>query len=219
MKRTEITVVGEAKRDAIKAFSAMPMQYCKSISNRITSIKEVLDNENPIQLSELKRTSPAQLSAVLIKFIEGTLDWFGYKKEEMPDSRVSMLVGSIMEKYFYFTIEDVCLCFKRGRENDSYDKFYGRLDCSVFLKWFAKYDKERENALQSHPSNNQAVTNLMQGIPWEEYREELVIRVECGDMYANEQLRQMESVRRRFEADKGKLFAYQYNRKHRFDSK
>ena len=101
MITTEITVVGEAKREAIKAFSAMPMQYCRSISNRITSIKEVLDNENPIQLSELKRTSPAQLSAVLIKFIEGTLDWFGYKKEEMPDSRVSMLVGSIMEKYFY----------------------------------------------------------------------------------------------------------------------
>lgn len=197
----------------------MPMQYCKSISNRITSIKEVLDNENPIQLSELRRTSPAQLSAVLIKFIEGTLDWFGYKKEEMPDSRVSMLVSSIMEKYFYFTIEDVCLCFKRGRESESYDKFYGRLDCSVFLKWFAKYDKERENVLQSHPSNNQAVPNLMQGVPWDEYREELVIRVECGDMYANEQLQQMESVRRRFEADKGKLFAYQYNRKHRFDKK
>ena len=197
----------------------MPMQYCKSISNRITSIKEVLDNENPIQLSELKRTSPAQLSAVLIKFIEGTLDWFGYKKEEMPDSRVSMLVGSIMEKYFYFTIEDVCLCFKRGRENDSYDKFYGRLDCSVFLKWFAKYDKERENALQSHPSNNKTIPNLMQGIPWEEYREELIIRVECGDMYANEQQQRMESVRKRFQADRGKLFNYRYNQKHKFDDR
>ena len=137
----------------------------------------------------------------------------------MPDSRVSMLVGSIMEKYFYFTIEDVCLCFKRGRENDSYDKFYGRLDCSVFLKWFAKYDKERENALQSHPSNNKTIPNLMQGIPWEEYREELIIRVECGDMYANEQLQRMESVRKRFQADRGKLFNYRYNQKHKFDDK
>ena len=59
----------------------------------------------------------------------------------------------------------------------------------------------------------------MQGVPWEEYREELVIRIECGDMYANEQLQRMESVRRRFETDKGKLFAYRYNQKHRFDPK
>lgn len=219
MITTEISIIGEAKREAIKAFSAMPMQYCKSISNRITSIKEVLDNENPIQLSELRRTSPAQLSAVLIKFIEGTLDWFGYKKEEMPDSRVSMLVSSIMEKYFYFTIEDVCLCFKRGRESESYDKFYGRLDCSVFLKWFAKYDKERESALQSHPSNNQNIPIVSQGIPYDQYREELLAMIAGGDLYANEHLQAMESVKRRFEADKGQLYAYRYNRKHKYDPK
>lgn len=201
------------------AFSKSPMQFCKNISNRITSIKEVLDNEMPIQLSELKRTSPAQLSAVLIKFIEGTIDWFGYKKDEMPDSRIEMLIASIMEKYYYFTIEDVCLCFKRGRENDSYDKFYGRLDCSVFLKWFAKYDKERESALQSHPSNNQTIPNLMQGIPWEQYKEDLEKRVAEGDEKAKKQLDAMESVRRKFEADKGQLFAYRYNQKHRFDPK
>ena len=201
------------------AFSKSPMQFCKNISNRITSIKEVLDNEMPIQLSELKRTSPAQLSAVLIKFIEGTIDWFGYKKDEMPDSRIEMLIASIMEKYYYFTIEDVCLCFKRGRENDSYDKFYGRLDCSVFLKWFAKYDKERESALQSHPSNNQTIPNMMQGITWEQYKEDLEKRVAEGDEKAKEQLDAMESVRRKFEADKGQLFAYRYNQKHRFDPK
>lgn len=201
------------------AFSKSPMQFCKNISNRITSIKEVLDNEMPIQLSELKRTSPAQLSAVLIKFIESTIDWFGYKKDEMPDSRIEMLIASIMEKYYYFTIEDVCLCFKRGRENDSYDKFYGRLDCSVFLKWFAKYDKERESALQSHPSNNKTIPNLMQGIPWEQYKEDLEKRVAEGDEKAKEQLDAMESVRRKFEADKGQLFAYRYNQKHRFDPK
>jgi hypothetical protein len=29
----------------------------------------------------------------------------------------------------------------------------------------------------------------------------------------------MESVRKRFEADRGQLFAYRYNQKHRFDPK
>ena len=196
----------------------MPMQYCKSISNRITSIKEVLDNENPIQLSELKRTSPAQITAVLIKFIEGTLDWFGYKKEEMPDSRVSMLVSSIMEKYFYFTIEDVCLCFKRGRENESYDKFYGRLDCSVFLKWFAKYDKERESAVQSHPSNNKSAVDLSNGVtPYTE--DELQAMIAGGDLYANQLLQAKKKIAALFSRDAGVYKNYQYNRKHRFDDK
>lgn len=195
------------------------MKYCRDISSRIISIREVLDNENPIQVSELRRTSPAQLSAVLIKFIGGTVEWFGYKKEELSNARIEMLVNSILDKYYYLTIEDICLCFKKGREDDTYKKFYKRLDCSVFLSWFAQYDKERDNAIQSHPTNNQQPVDLSNGIPWEEYREELIIRVECGDMYANEALVKMTNLRNMFEADKGKLFNYRYNQKHRFDNR
>lgn len=193
--------------------------YCRGISNSITSIREALDTPTPIQLSELNRENPTVIRAILIKFIEGTLAFFSFPPDAMSVPQIEMIVSSIMSKYFYLRLEDVCLCFKKGREDSTYRRFYGKVDGSVFLDWFAKYDKERENVLQSHPSNNQAVPNIMQGVPWDEYREELVIRVECGDMYANKQLQQMESVRRRFEADKGKLFAYQYNRKHRFDKK
>ena len=59
----------------------------------------------------------------------------------------------------------------------------------------------------------------MQGIPWEQYKEDLEKRVAEGDEKAKEQLEAMESVRRKFEADKGQLFAYRYNQKHRFDPK
>lgn len=159
------------------------------------------------------------MRAVLIKFIEGTLMFFSFPKDAMPNAQIVMIVNDIIEKYYYFRLEDVALCFKKGRMDVNYRKFYGRLDGSVFLEWFAKYDKERENILQSHPSNNQSIPNVMQGVPWEEYREELIIRIECGDMYANEQLQKMESVQRMFSADKGKLFNYQYNRKHCFDNR
>lgn len=130
-----------------------------------------------------------------------------------------MIVSSIMSKYFYLRLEDVCLCFKKGREDSTYRRFYGKVDGSVFLDWFAKYDKERENVLQSHPSNNQVVPNLMQGVPWEQYKEDLEKRVAEGDEKAKEQLEAMESVRSRFEMDKGQLFAYRYNQKHKFDGK
>lgn len=219
MKTTEITIASKEKQAQIEAFSKSPNAFCRAISNRIKCVREVLDNENPIQISDLRRTQPAQISAVLISFIGGTVEWFGYKKEELSNARIEMLVNSILDKYFYLTIEDICLCFKKGREDDTYKKFYGRLDCSVFLSWFAQYDKERDEAIQSHPTNNQRPVDLTNGVPWEDYKEELIIRVECGDMYANEALLKMTSVRNMFDADRGKLLNYRYNQKHRFDDK
>ena len=201
----------------MKAFLHSPTLYCKAIGNNISTIRQAIDVEHPIQLSEWQRLAPNEMRAVLIKFIEGTLKYFSFPKYSMPNQQIVMIVNDIIEKYYYFRLEDICLCFKKGRLDSTYRKFYGRLDGSVFLDWFAKYDKERENVLQSHPSNNQAVTNITDGVPWEDYVEELIIRVECGDMYANEQLRSMESVRRRFEADKGQLLNYRYNRKHKYD--
>jgi hypothetical protein len=100
------------------------------------------------------REAPNQMRAVLIKFIEGTLMFFSFPKDAMPNQQIVMIVNDILEKYYYFRLEDVCLCFKKGRMDSTYRKFYGRLDGSVFLDWFAKYDKEREEAVQSHPSNN-----------------------------------------------------------------
>lgn len=62
-------------------------------------------------------------------------------------------------------------------------------------------------------------TDLTQGIPYEQYREDLLAMIAGGDLYANEHLQRMESVQRMFDADKGKFFNYQYNRKHKYDSK
>ena len=137
----------------------------------------------------------------------------------MPNAQIVMIVNDIIEKYYYFRLEDVCLCFKKGRLDANYRKFYGRLDGSVFLEWFARYDKERENVLQSHPSNNQSVTNLMQGVPWEEYKRDLEERVANGDEKAKEYLENMESVKRKMEEGLGAYKNYQYNRKHRFDDR
>jgi hypothetical protein len=193
--------------------------YCRDISNSITSIREALDTPTPIQLSELNRENPNVIKAILIKFIQGSLAFFSFKPGDMSVPQIEMIVNSIMSKYFYFRIEDVCLCFKKAREDSSYRRFYGRVDGSVFLDWFAKYDKERESVLQSHPSNNQTIPLISQGIPWEQYKEDLERRIAEGDEEAKKNLEAMESVRRRFEEDKGQLHAYRYNRKHRFDPK
>ena len=197
----------------------MPMQFCRNISNNITTIRQALDAEVPIQLSELKRESPDQIRAVLIKFIEGSLEYFSFKRTDMSPSQIVMIVNDIMEKYYYFRLEDVCLCFKKGRIDSNYRKFYGRVDGSVFLDWFAMYDKERENAVQSHPSNYVTPVDLSNGVPFEQYEEDMLARIAGGDLYANEQYMQMKSVQQLFAMNMGAYKNYQYNRKHRFDNR
>lgn len=203
----------------MKAFLTSPIAYTKNISNTVSTIRQAIDVEHPIQLSEWNRLAPNEMRAVLIRFIEGTLMFFSFSKDAMPNAQIVMIVNDIIEKYYYFRLEDVALCFKKGRVDANYRKFYGRLDGSVFLEWFAKYDKERESVLQSHPSNNQTIPLISQGIPWEQYKEDLERRIAEGDEEAKKNLEAMESVRRRFEEDKGQLHAYRYNRKHRFDPK
>jgi hypothetical protein len=219
MIRTEITLASQEKQEIVKAFLTSPIAYTKNISNTVSTIRQAIDVEHPIQLSEWNRLAPNEMRAVLIRFIEGTLMFFSFSKDAMPNAQIVMIVNDIIEKYYYFRLEDVALCFKKGRVDANYRKFYGRLDGSVFLEWFAKYDKERESVLQSHPSNNQTIPLISQGIPWEQYKEDLERRIAEGDEEAKKNLEAMESVRRRFEEDKGQLHAYRYNRKHRFDPK
>lgn len=195
------------------------MTFSRNISNNITTIKQALDAEVPIQLSEWKNLSPNEIRAVLIKFIEGTLEYFSFKRTDMSSQQIVMIVNDIMEKYFYFRLEDVCLCFKKGRIDSNYRKFYGRVDGSVFLDWFATYDRERQEATYSHPSNNVPIVDLSNGVPWDEYEEIVLAMVAGGDLYANEQYMRMNSVKKMFEKNKGSYNTYLYNRKHKYDDK
>lgn len=215
---TEITLASEKKRELLKASLPQLTLYCKNISRSITTIREAIDTECPIQLSELNREAPNHIRAILIKFIEGTLAFFSFSPDAMSVPQIEMIVSSIMSKYFYFRIEDVCLCFKKGREDSTYRRFYGKVDGSVFLDWFAKYDKERENVLQSHPSNNQSYTDLSRGVS-ALTEDDLLAMIAGGDLYANQMLQAKRLVEGLFNRDKGVLKNYQYNRKHRFDKK
>ena len=87
----------------VSEFTAEP---CRNISNNITSIRQAIDTEAPIQLSEWKNLSPNEIRAVLIKFIEGTLEYFSFKRTDMSSQQIVMIVNDIMEKYFYFRLED-----------------------------------------------------------------------------------------------------------------
>ena len=219
MITTEITLASQKKLEVVKAFSTSPIGCIEKLWGEVSSVRQALEPDCPIQLSELNRTSPNQIRAAIIKLIERSLIYAGFDPKTMNNDQLVMVVNDIIESYSHYRLEDVIMVFKKGRREESYPQFYGRIDCRIFLAWFKVYDRERSSVIESLPSNNMKPIDLTNGIPWEQYREDLMAMIAGGDLYANENLRAMESVQRRFAADRGKLVAYRYNQKHKFDDR
>lgn len=221
MITTEITLADKEQRDAIvRAFSEQPMKFCAKISNSVTSIREILDMKYPIQLSELNRKCPNQLKAVLVKFIESHLLMFGFHASDLSPQPIMTVINDILRKYYYLRIEDVCLCFAKVRTNtERYKGFYGnKVDYRTIMEWFNEYDKERTEALHSHPSNYLTAVDLSNGVtPYTE--DDLLEMIAGGDLYANSLLQYKKRVESLFKRDAGVYKNYQYNRKHRFDDR
>ena len=107
-------ITTKEKSEIVQTFLTSPTAYCKGISSSIISIKEAI-NAPPIQLSEWKRINYDVIQSLIISFIHGMLRYFGRKKTDMDSFLVKNLVDDILTKYYYFRIEDVCLCFKIAR--------------------------------------------------------------------------------------------------------
>ena len=195
---------------AITQFLQSPIEYCKGISTSITKIEDAVKSET--YLSQLKKDCPVQLNAVLVKFIEGMLVYLGRPREEIINQQCLMIINDILEKYQYLTLEDVCLCFKKARTSPNlYGKFYGKIDGSTILNWFAIYDKEREETIHSMPIETPDPFTGEE-MSRDEYIECLKARIAGGDLYANADYLKAEDMRLKFD-NSYELGNYKYHRK------
>lgn len=100
--------------------------------------------------------------------------------------------------------------------SNHYDKFYGRIDGKTIMSWFAEYDKERDEIVTSIPEyQNQEIA--VDACTPQQYKEDVITRLQCGDDYANEELQNI--LRREHFLNRGKIEYgnYKYQRKHKFD--
>lgn len=190
---------------------------CKKISDSNISIKEAITCTD-IQLSQISKDNPVVLAALLISFIKGMLLYFGRTTEDMTKEQLEYVVKDIIQTYYYLHIEDVCLCFKRARIYNRYDKFYGKIDGSVILKWFSTYDKERDEAIQSLPQQTQTIYTGTE-MSREDYIEMLEAMVAGGDLYANEKIRMVSRISDSFNKDRRMYLKYQSDKKSKYSNK
>lgn len=198
------------------------IEYCRKISRANLSIKDAILSDS-LQISVFNRECPDRIRALVVKFVEGMMIYFGYTPENektVTDSQICMLANDICEKYYYYHLEDLCLCFKRARQNPlKYGKFYGRFDASVVMGWFSLYDKERDEVLLYLPPVKEEVKMSGEECSREEYREILEAMIAGGDLTANEKLLKLGDAERMMAALEGAFSEYKYYQKHRFDKK
>lgn len=144
--------------------------------------------------------------------------YFGRTTEDMTKEQLEYVVKDIIQTYYYLHIEDICLCFKRARIYNRYDKFYGKIDGSVILKWFSTYDKERDEVIQSLPQQTQTIYTGTE-MSREDYIEMLEAMVAGGDLEANERLRMVSSVSDSFNSDRRMYLKYQSDKKSKYSNR
>jgi len=197
-----------------------PILYYRAVDRDCLSIKDALTIPS-LPLSLLRKECPEKIEGLIVKCVQAMLMYYGFDpktEKTVSGYQVHTLAQDILSKYYYFNFSDLCVCFKRARQNPGlYEKFYGKFDASVVMRWFAVYDGERDEILQSLPPDKAKVVHTGQEMNRDEYIECLEAMVAGGDLYANEWLIKVGMFERLMFNNKGKYVVYQYNRKHRLD--
>jgi hypothetical protein len=74
--------------------------------------------------------------------------------KNLGEWQIVELAGDIYQKYYFYSLEEIILVLKKGR-NGEFGQIYDRLDASVIMGWFDKYDTsdERANLVQNRRIN------------------------------------------------------------------
>lgn len=176
------------------------------------------NGRSPITLSQLSAHDLNQTKAVIILYIGKMLDWYG-RKDDMSDGQVNALSNEIIDAYPHISLEEIYLCFKKVRQNPkSYDKNYGTIDPSLFMRWLQDFWNERCMSVQDIPEEKPNVFNGDE-CSREEYIEMLYAKIAGGDLYANADLQRVGTFERMMFDRRYEYGAYKYWQKHRYDDK
>lgn len=85
------------------------------------------------------RVSLDDVRALLSIAICEVCDFFNVGKN-MNDSQIALTVDLIIERFWYFKLEEVKYCFRRAMMRD---KLFDRLDGNIIIGWLREYDNER----------------------------------------------------------------------------
>lgn len=208
----------------LQAFLEKPNQYLKAIN--VTNFNDVFKAPD-ITIGEIKRININVIKSAIISQIGYVLVFIGKAQYDgngqiinsyMNAFQISTTVDFIIEKFYYLKLEDLKLCFKKAMMGE-YGKMYNHIDGQIILNWITKYDKAREEFIQSLPNDNLQVSQTDEDISREEYKEILLAKMAGGDLWASLEYMPIAEVDNFFNSIKGECSVYKYNQIHKFNNK
>lgn len=126
-------------------------------------------------LAKIKNeVSETDARALLYIAICEVCDFFNVGKN-MNDTQIALTVDLIIERFWYFKLEEIKYCFRRAM---MCEKLFDRLDGNIIIGWLREYDNERTEEAMRISDQEEAVSDVSSpdGISYEEYLARLEIR-------------------------------------------
>lgn len=83
--------------------------------------------------------SEGDIRALLTIAVAEVCNFFNVGKN-MNDAQIALTVDLIIERFWYFKLEEIKYCFRRAM---MHEKLFDRLDGNIILGWLQAYDAER----------------------------------------------------------------------------
>lgn len=120
------------------------------------------------------KISEADIRALLTIAVGEVCNFFNVGKN-MNDIQVAMTVDLIIDRFWYFKLEEIKYCFRRAMMRE---KLFDRLDGNIIIGWLSEYDSERtEEAMrlsdQKEAQELNEYTPSPDAITFKEYVEQL----------------------------------------------
>jgi hypothetical protein len=163
-----------------------PSKYYAQLPS--TTLKEVINSPSPslVGISKLVGTNgKIAIKAIILLALTELADFFNVGKN-LSQAQLSLTADLIIERFYYFKLEDIKLCFHRAMANE---QVFDRLDGNIIMRWLREYDKSRtELAMDmSDQAETQAANQVTQNgdaITAREYLQELAERAKTDSTAA-----------------------------------
>lgn len=145
--------------------------------------------------------SLADARALLSIAICEACDFFNVGKN-MNDTQIALTVDLIIERFWYFKLEEIKYCFRRAMMRA---RLFDRLDGNIIIGWLREYDTERtEEAIKLSQNESAEAENRISssegGMDFASYLENLKERAKTDEGAAKllDSIKEMEKSKMRF---------------------
>lgn len=99
----------------------------------------MLDSPSPSLAKIKKELSETEIRALLTIAVAEVCNFFNVGKN-MNDTQIALTVDLIIERFWYFKLEEIKYCFHRAM---MHEQLFDRLDGNIIIRWLIDYDSQR----------------------------------------------------------------------------